>query len=149
MRLGTADVLVLNDAQSIKQALGKQKTYFEGRPQFKSFSNISQGKGVVFNSPQTQGKKWWKLKLTMIKHLHRFVTSPDTLSQLSDHVKKESIEMVSKLQDLCQKNPSKFVGPESLINVSIANMVCALVFGHRYDYDNKVSTLFSSFIYSK
>ena len=144
MRLGTVDVLVLNDAKSIKEALGKQKEVFEGRPQFKSFSNISQGKGIVFNSPLTQGKNWRKMKMAVIKHLHRFVTSPDTQSQLSDHVRKESVEMVCRIREQCQKSPDGFVDPESTINVSIANITCAFLFGHRYDYENKVrkTTLF-------
>ena len=143
MRLGTADVLVLNDAQSIKEALGRQKLIFEGRPQFKSFANISQGKGIVFNSPETQGKNWRKMKLTVVKHLHRFVTSPDTLNQLSEHVTKESIEMITNIREHCERNRGEggFVDPESIINVSTANIVCSLMFGHRYDYNNKVRSL--------
>ena len=138
MKLGGEDVLVLNDYQSIKEALGRQKLVFEGRPLFKSFAKISQGNGIVFNSPLTMGKNWQKLKSSVIKHLHRYVTVPDTLRQLGDHVRKESIELINKIHLECQQSPNGFVEPETLINVSVANVICALTFGHRYDYSNKV-----------
>lgn len=138
MKLGGVDVLVLNDFQSIKEALGKQKLVFEGRPQFNSFSKISQGKGIVFNCPQTQGKNWRKLKTAVVRHVHNFMASPETRNQLSDHIQKESVEIIRNIQNLCRQSPDGVIDPETAINVSVANIVCALTFGHRYDYDNKV-----------
>ena len=138
MKLGGIDVLVLNDYASIKEALGRQKRVFEGRPHFNSFANISQGKGIVFNSPDTQGKNWRKLKTIVVNHLHKFVTGSDTRAQLEDHVKKETIGLIKELYRLSQQSPNGSVEPETMINVSVANIACALMFGHRYDYNNKV-----------
>ena len=149
MKLGGADVLVLNDFKTIKEALGKQKLVFEGRPQFDSFSNISQGKGIVFNSPQTQGKNWRKLKSVVVRHLHKFITTPETRDQLSDHIKKESVEFVRNILNLSKRSPDGVVDPESIINVSVANIVCAFMFGHRYDYNNEVRMfrIFTSYLF--
>ena len=138
MKLGGADVLVLNDYASIKEALGRQKLVFEGRPQFDSFAEVSQGKGIVFNSPQTQGKNWRRLKMAVIKHLHKFVSSSNTRKLLSDHIRKETIEMVNRMNQQAKDSPDGYIEPQAIINVSIANIVCSLMFGHRYNHENKV-----------
>ncbi|XP_076814599.1 cytochrome P450 1A1-like [Clavelina lepadiformis] len=137
MKLGGVDVLVLSTYRSIKEALGRQKHIFSGRPQFKSFEKISQGKGIVFNSSQTQGENWKILKGHIIRLLHKFIVSNETRAMLESYVSKEAIEMVRSIDEQCAASKTGAIQPEMTVNVSIANVVCAFMFGHRYEYTNK------------
>nr|XP_009858581.1 cytochrome P450 1A1-like [Ciona intestinalis] len=137
MKLGTADVLVLNNYEVIKEALLRQRRIFGGRPIFDSFKKISQGRGVVFNSTMTQGDEWMKLKMTIVKHVHRFVSSEETKGYVAHHVQMEAVELVRILTEKCRSSPNKVIFPIEQINLAIANVVCAIMFGHRYQHGNK------------
>jgi len=144
MKLGSFDVLVLNNYKTIKEALIKKRRVFSGRPAFDSLKNVSQGRSIVFNDSHTMGEAWMQKKQLVIKLLHKFVVGHDTRELLCRQVTAETLQMVSQLDQLCRRSPTGCVEPEGTIQVGIANLVCAMMFGHRYEYSNKVSVVFPS-----
>lgn len=140
MKLGNCDVVVLNSYKVIKHALQKQARTFAGRPMFNSFQKISQGRGIVFNSEASLGPKWLKMKMVVIKLLHNFVSSKHSRGILCRHLRTETMHLVKQLCDReDQTGGGEMRLAEDIIQVGVANLVCAIMFGHRYEYSNKVS----------
>nr|CAB3235411.1 cytochrome P450 1A1-like [Phallusia mammillata] len=133
MKLGNVDVIVLNSYKVIRDALQRQGRVFSGRPQFNSFRQISQGRGIVFNSELSLGQKWTDMKRVVIKLLHRFTSKSETRGLLCRHVRTETLHLV---KELCGKSKEENAA-ENIIQVGVANLVCAMMFGHRYEYSNK------------
>lgn len=138
MKLGGADVLVLNNYKVIKEALIKQRANFSDRPNFASFKNISQGKGIVFNGPSNMGETWKNMKGLAVKKLHKYVSMTDTRRDLSHSVCYEIGELVRIVTQECQDSSTNSTRPEPVINVTLANIICTMMFGHRYSHENEV-----------
>ena len=148
IKLGSYDIVVLNSREVIHEALVKQSHIFSGRPLWQSFQLVSQGKGVVFNSPKTLGNKWKTMKATLVRHLNNFIKSSDNMQDLNNHVIREAMEMI---QLITKQNKKSRGAPTSqndasspdlnsnIINITSANIACMTVFGQRFSHDNNVS----------
>ena len=148
MKIGSYDIVVLNSLDVINEALVQQRKIFSGRPIWKSFGFISEGSGVVFNSPITLGDKWKSMKSILVRQTNRFLTQSDLQEDLNQHVVREAAEMIRLLRqhneehdtissrDKLEHNPT-----ENIINLAAANIACMTVFGHRYHHDNDVSNI--------
>lgn len=142
-------MVVLTKYDVIREALIRKKITFSGRPLFQSFSNISFGQGIAFNSPTTQGEDWMKNKTIVLKHLHTFVTSVNTRARFSDHIRKEMVELIKEITKQAEMTPDGFVNVGDVLTVAVANVICALVYGKRYDHDNEVGDIYIYTIINK
>uniref|UniRef100_A0A8C3PGX9 Cytochrome P450 1A n=1 Tax=Calidris pygmaea TaxID=425635 RepID=A0A8C3PGX9_9CHAR len=137
IRIGTRPVLVLSGLETIRQALVKQGEDFMGRPDLYSFRHITDGQSLAF-SPDS-GEVWKARRKLAQNALKTFATTPSPTSSstclLEEHVSKEAEYLVAKFLQLM--NEVKSFDPYRYVVVSVANVICAICFGKRYDHNNQ------------
>lgn len=136
IRIGCTPVLVLSGLDTIRQALVRQGDDFKGRPNLYSFTLVTDGQSMTFNPDS--GPVWAARRRLAQKALNTFSIASDPASSsscyLEDHVSKEAECLLGKFQEL-MAGPGHF-DPYKYVLVSVANVICAICFGQRYDHDN-------------
>lgn len=137
IRIGCTPVLVLSGLDTIRQALVRQGDDFKGRPDLYSFTFISDGQSMTFNPDS--GPVWAARRRLAQNAMKSFSIASDPTSSsscyLEEHVSKEAEALISKFQELMAT-----VGhfdPYRYVVVSVANVICAMCFGQRYDHDDQ------------
>lgn len=137
VRIGTRPVLVLSGLDTIRQALVKQAEDFMGRPDLPSFHYISNGQSLTF-SPDS-GEVWKARRKLAQSALKSFSIAPSPTSSstclLEEHVSKEAEYLVTKFLQLMQEE--KRFDLSQYVVVSVANVICAMCFGKRYEHDDQ------------
>uniref|UniRef100_A0A8C8Z5E3 Cytochrome P450 1A n=1 Tax=Prolemur simus TaxID=1328070 RepID=A0A8C8Z5E3_PROSS len=137
IRLGSTPVLVLSGLDTIRQALVRQGDDFKGRPDFYTFTFISGGQSMTF-SPDS-GPVWAARRRLAQNALKAFSIASNPASSsscyLEEHVSKEAEYLISKFQELMAG--AGHFDPYRYVVVSVANVICAICFGRRYDHDNQ------------
>ncbi|XP_015281061.1 PREDICTED: cytochrome P450 2F3-like [Gekko japonicus] len=124
--LGFRRVVVLCSYKVVKEALVEQAEEFSGRAQLPAFSKDFKEHGVVFSN----GDRW--------KHLRRF--SLHTLRNFG--MGKRSVEEQIRteaqflVQELCKTEERPF-DPVFIISRAVSNVICSVVFGDRFEYDDE------------
>ncbi|NXP75906.1 CP1A5 protein, partial [Ramphastos sulfuratus] len=137
IRIGTRPVVVLSGLDAIKQALVKQGEEFMGRPDLYSFRYITDGQSLTF-SPDS-GEVWRARRKLAQNALKAFSitsspTSPSTCL-LEEHISKEAEYLVTKFLQVMSEKGS--FDPYRYLVVSVANVICAMCFGKRYDHNDQ------------
>ncbi|NXC77571.1 CP1A4 protein, partial [Anhinga anhinga] len=137
VRIGTRPVLVLSGLDTIRQALVKQGEDFMGRPDLHSFQYISNGQSLAF-SPDS-GEVWKARRKLAQNALKTFSIAPSPTSSstclLEEHVSKEADYLVIKFLQLMDEGKSFDLN--RYLVVSVANVICAMCFGKRYDHNDQ------------
>ncbi|XP_068060458.1 cytochrome P450 1A4-like [Anomalospiza imberbis] len=137
VRIGTRPVLVLSGLDTIRQALVKQGEDFMGRPDLYSFHYISNGQSLAF-SPDS-GEVWKARRKLAQSALRSFSIAPSPTSSssclLEEHVSKEAEYLVTKFLQLMEEE-KRFDLNQYLV-VSVANVICAMCFGKRYEHEDQ------------
>ncbi|NWU17733.1 CP1A5 protein, partial [Cephalopterus ornatus] len=137
VRIGMRPVLVLSGLETIKQALVKQGEDFMGRPDLHSFRYVADGQSMTF-SPDSGEVCKARRKLAQ-SALKTFSIAPSPTSSstclLEEHVSKEAEYLVTKFLQLMEEEKS-FDLYQYLV-VSVANVICAMCFGKRYEHDDQ------------
>ncbi|NWV82410.1 CP1A5 protein, partial [Dasyornis broadbenti] len=137
VRIGTRPVLVLSGLETIRQALVKQGEDFMGRPDLYSFRFVADGQSMAF-SPDS-GEVWKARKKLAQSALKSFSVAPSPTSSstclLEEHVSKEAEYLVSKFLQLMEEE--KRFEPYRYLVVSVANVICAMCFGKRYEHEDQ------------
>ncbi|XP_015676461.1 cytochrome P450 1A5-like [Protobothrops mucrosquamatus] len=137
IHLGTKPVLVLSGLETIKEALVRQGEDFKGRPHLYIFRHVTDGQSLSFGTDS--GPVWFARRKLTQNALKTFATSPSLTSfstcLLEDHVSKEANHLMAKLQEvMLAKNR---LDPYLYLTVAVANVILAICFGKRYDYEDK------------
>ncbi|XP_071464569.1 cytochrome P450 1A1 isoform X2 [Marmota flaviventris] len=137
IRIGTTPVVVLSGLDTIQQALVRKGDDFKGRPDFYTFTFVTNGQSMTF-SPDS-GPVWAARKRLAQSALKSFSIASDPTSAsscyLEEHVSKEAECLISKFQEL-MADVGHF-DPYRYVVVSVANVICAICFGQRYDHNNQ------------
>ncbi|XP_010223423.1 PREDICTED: cytochrome P450 1A4 [Tinamus guttatus] len=135
--IGTRRVLVLSGLDTIKQALVKQGEDFMGRPDLHSFQYISNGQSLAFS--HDSGDVWKARRKLAQNALKTFSLTPTSTSSsiclLEEHVSKEADYLVTKFLQVMEEQKS--FDPYRYLVVSVANVICAICFGQRYDHNDQ------------
>uniref|UniRef100_A0A673AJR5 Cytochrome P450, family 2, subfamily AE, polypeptide 1 n=1 Tax=Sphaeramia orbicularis TaxID=375764 RepID=A0A673AJR5_9TELE len=122
MRMGQRWVVVLNGFEAVTQALVTQGDSFSDRPSIPLYDDIFHGLGVILSN----GHMW--------KQQRRFALS--TLKYFG--FGKKSLEpMILEEFTYVAKEISKPFNPHLIVNNTVANIICLLVFGHRFEYGDE------------
>nr|XP_046248598.1 cytochrome P450 2J2-like [Scatophagus argus] len=126
LRMGQTWMVVLNRFEVMKEALVNQGDSLADRPDLPLQNDIGHGLGVIISN----GSLW--------KQQRRFALS--TLRYFG--FGKKSLEPVI-LDEFthCAKDFRSFKGksfaPHLIINKTVSNIICSLVFGHRFEYNDE------------
>ncbi|XP_062439648.1 cytochrome P450 1A5-like [Rhea pennata] len=137
IRIGTRPVLVVSGLDTIKQALVKQGEDFIGRPDLHSFRLVTDGQSLTFS---TESGEMWKARRKLAQNaLKTFSTAPSPTSSstclLEEHISKEANYLVTKFLQVMEEEKS--FDPYRYLVVSVANVICAMCFGKRYDHNDE------------
>ncbi|NWQ59659.1 CP1A4 protein, partial [Neopipo cinnamomea] len=137
VRIGMRPVLVLSGLETIKQALVKQGEEFMGRPDLHSFSYVANGQSLAFGSDS--GEVWKARRKLAQNALKTFSVAPSPTSSstclLEEHVSQEAEYLVTKFLQLMEEEKS--FEPYRYLVVSVANVICAMCFGKRYEHNDQ------------
>ncbi|XP_026565558.1 cytochrome P450 1A5-like [Pseudonaja textilis] len=137
IHLGTKPILVLSGLETIKEALVRHGEDFKGRPDLHTFRHVADGQSLSFS---TDSGPVWVARRKLAQHaLKTFASSPSLTSSstclLEDHVYEEAHHLMAKLQEvMLAKNR---LDPYLYLTIAVANVVLAMCFGRRYDYDDE------------
>ncbi|XP_059196418.1 cytochrome P450 2J2-like [Centropristis striata] len=133
MRMGQTWIVVLNRFEVLKEALVEQGDSVSERPNLPMVLDITRGRGISFSTT-------WKQQ-------RRFALS--TLKMFG--FGKKSLEPIILDEfTYCAKYFNSYKGkpfdPHLLLSNTVSNVICSLVFGHRFEYENeKFQTLMKWF----
>lgn len=137
IKLGMVPVVVVNGMEMVKKVLLKNGEHFAGRPNMHTFSYMADGKSFSFSV--NYGESWKLHKKIASNALQTFSKAEAKSSTcsclLEEHIIEEVSEMIKVFAELTSKNGS--FDPRNAITCAVANVICFLCFGKRYDHSNE------------
>ncbi|XP_056268642.1 cytochrome P450 1A1 [Pseudoliparis swirei] len=137
IQIGMRPVVVLSGSATLRQALIKQGEDFAGRPDLYSFKLINEGKSLAFSTDQAG--VWRARRKLAYSALRSFSTlegtTPEYSCMLEEHVCKEGNYLIEQLNTVMEADGS--FDPFRHIVVSVANVICGMCFGRRYNHDDQ------------
>ncbi|AWP01945.1 Cytochrome P450 [Scophthalmus maximus] len=137
IQIGMRPVVVLSGSDMVRQALIKQGEEFAGRPDLYSFRFINDGKSLAFSTDQAG--VWRARRKLAYSALRSFSTlegtTPEYSCILEEHVCKEGEYLIRQLNTVMKADGS--FDPFRYIVVSVANVICGMCFGRRYDHNDE------------
>ncbi|XP_023139824.1 cytochrome P450 1A1 [Amphiprion ocellaris] len=137
IQIGTRPVVVLSGNETVRQALIKQGEEFAGRPDLYSFSFINDGKSLAFSTDKAG--IWRARRKLAYSALRSFATlegtDPEYSCVLEEHICKEGKNLIQQLNTAMKVEGS--FDPFRYIVVSVANVICGMCFGRRYDHHDQ------------
>ncbi|XP_002731729.2 cytochrome P450 1B1-like [Saccoglossus kowalevskii] len=128
IQLGNTNVVILNGAEAIREALFKKAAVFAGRPNFYTMmKNNGTGSDFAYSS---YSEIWKKQKRMIESSLKIFVV--DRQRELEDLVVMETTKMI---RIVTEKN-GKAVDMRQHIHNAVAKISCLVYYSKNYDYDN-------------
>ncbi|XP_068447255.1 cytochrome P450 2J2-like [Clinocottus analis] len=135
LRMGQRWMVVLNGFEVLKEALVHQGDSLTDRPDLPLVKDISQGLGVIFSN----GNLWKQQRRFALSTLKHFGFGKKSL----EPVMLEELKYCAKE---FQSHQGKPFDPNLILNYAVSNIICSLVFGHRFEYgDEKFMELISWF----
>nr|XP_006634889.1 PREDICTED: cytochrome P450 2J2-like isoform X1 [Lepisosteus oculatus] len=125
LRLGREKIVFVMGYQLVKDALVNQGDAFADRPCGPFADAVYGGLGLFLSN----GYRWKKQRRFALSTLRDFGLGRKTLeSVISDESR--------FLQEAIEEEQGKPFNPHLLLNCGISNIICSLVFGHRFHYSN-------------
>ncbi|GAV09789.1 hypothetical protein RvY_19273 [Ramazzottius varieornatus] len=129
--LGPRLTIVLNDYEAVKEAFLGQAEIFSGRSPGFVFEFLSLGEdGKTHGILLAEGEK--------LKKTRRFVLqSLRDLGMGKKRIQISILEEAAVLVDIFRKNADQPFNPLPTLTASVANVICALSWGRRYDHEDE------------
>ncbi|XP_074075219.1 cytochrome P450 2F1-like [Macrotis lagotis] len=125
VHLGPQPFVVLSGASALREALLLQADTFSGRGGMASFDRCTQGKGIVFSN----GHLWHILRTFTVGSLKKLGIGTRSIAE---RIQEEAAALIQEL-NLTRGAP---FNPLYHIRNAVANVICSVVFGERYAYDD-------------
>ncbi|XP_072464294.1 cytochrome P450 2B4-like isoform X2 [Notamacropus eugenii] len=133
--LGSRPVVVLCGTEAVKEALVEKAEEFSGRAPVTIVDSVFQGLGVVF----ANGDTWKTLRRFSLATLRDFGMGKRTIEE---RIQEEAQCLIEELQ----KSKGALLEPTVLFHSITANIICSIVFGERFSYDdNQFQDLLNKF----
>ncbi|XP_035684756.1 cytochrome P450 2C31-like isoform X1 [Branchiostoma floridae] len=131
VRMGMEDVVVLNGYRAIKEALVDYKDAFSSRPNI-YMTNLLTGFGkdiglAKFNQAYKEKRKF---AYSALRNLGMRMGP----GSMEENIREEARQLCMKLSEQGPDAQARDIADN--LTVSSANIVCSMVFGKRYDYDD-------------
>ncbi|XP_036887801.1 cytochrome P450 2U1 isoform X2 [Sturnira hondurensis] len=119
-------VVVLNDFNSVREALVQQAEVFSDRPRVPLVSLVTKEKGIVFAPYGPVWRQQRKFSHSTLRHFG--------LGKLS--LEPKVIEEFKYVKEEMQKHGGDPFNPFPIVNNAVSNIICSMCFGQRFDYTN-------------
>ncbi|XP_051518876.1 cytochrome P450 2J4-like isoform X2 [Myxocyprinus asiaticus] len=123
--LGSKPCILLTGYKSFKEAFVEQADIFTDRPYFPVNDRICKGKGLFMSN----GHIWHQQRRFALTTLKYFSLGKKTLEN-------SILQECRFLCDSVQTEQGLPFNPHRLLTNAVANIICGLVFGHRFEYDD-------------
>ncbi|KAG9269338.1 cytochrome P450 2C5-like isoform X1 [Astyanax mexicanus] len=127
MYLGRKPVVMLNSMDVVKEAFVQNGAVFAGRPFIPLLNWISEGYGIVM---VTYGISWKQQRRFALHTLRNFGLGKKTVEE---RVAEEARYLIRELL----KQEGKAFYPIHPIMNAVSNIICSIIFGDRFEYDDK------------
>ncbi|KAM9285353.1 cytochrome P450 2H1-like [Morus bassanus] len=124
--LGPQKVVVLYGYDVVKEALIDQADDFSGRGNLPLLKRLFQGKGIVTSN----GDTWKQLRRFALTTLRDFGMGKKSIEE---RIQEETHFLVERIRN---KHEQPF-NPGNFLVHAISNIICSIVFGDRFDYEDK------------
>nr|XP_060642165.1 cytochrome P450 2C18-like [Anolis sagrei ordinatus] len=123
---GVKPVVVLYGYEAVKEALIDRADEFAARGRMPSMEKYFQGKGILFSN----GETWKQLRRFALTTLRNFGMGKKSIEE---RIREEAQYLLEQLRNT-KEQP---FDPTFLLNCATSNIICSVVFGKHYDYDDK------------
>ncbi|KAL7863957.1 hypothetical protein AOLI_G00153770 [Acnodon oligacanthus] len=127
MYLSRKPTIVLNNMQIVKEAFAQNGAAFSGRPFVPLMNWITDGYGIVM---VTFGDSWKQQRRFALHTLRNFGLGKKTVEE---RVAEEARYLIGEML----KQEGKAFYPLHPILNAVSNIICSIVFGDRFEYENK------------
>ncbi|XP_043533805.1 cytochrome P450 2K6-like [Chiloscyllium plagiosum] len=127
VELGPLKAVVLTGYDAVKDALVNHADQFSGRPPIPIFDDFSFRTGVVLSD----GKLWRENRKFVISALRGFGMGKKSIE---DRISEEA----SFLVNVFESHKGQPFETARILNSAVSNIICSILFGDRFDYDNKI-----------
>ncbi|XP_069824524.1 cytochrome P450 2J6-like [Dendropsophus ebraccatus] len=124
--LGFIPAVVIRGFKDLKEVLVTKGVEFADRPQNRISEVISGKKGLVV-APYGQG--WKEHRRFTLSTLRNFGLGKKSMEE---RICEESLYLIEELK----RNKDSLYDPHHLLENAVSNIICFIVFGRRYDYDD-------------
>lgn len=124
--LGPKKVVILNGYDVVREAFLEKGEVFSDRPSLAIPEMVFKGHGLLF----TNGERWKQMRRFTLSTLRNFGMGKRSLEE---RVQEEA----QCLGEEFEKRSGTFFDPTFLLGLAVSNVVCSIVFGDRYDYEDK------------
>ncbi|KAM9113701.1 cytochrome P450 2G1-like [Pangshura tecta] len=138
VHLGSRRVVVLCGYQAVKEALVDQAEEFSGRGEIPAFSKDFNGHGVVF----ANGERWRQLRRFSLTVLRDFGMGKRSIEE---RIQEEAQCLLEEFR----KTQGAPFDPIFNLSRAVSNIICAIVFGNRFDYEDEKFTALNKLIFKR
>ncbi|XP_060639581.2 cytochrome P450 2G1-like [Anolis sagrei] len=126
VHLGPRRVVVLYGYKAVKEALVDHAEEFSGRGHLATVDDFVHGLGIAF----ANGERWKQLRQFTLSTLRNFGMGK---RPVEERIQEEAQYL---LEEFRKTNGSLF-DPTFFLSCTVSNVICAIVFGQRFDYKDK------------
>ncbi|XP_077141736.1 cytochrome P450 2G1-like [Ranitomeya variabilis] len=123
---GHYPVIVLCGYNTVKEALIDQAEEFGGRGRLPTIDQVVKGYGLIFSN----GNRWKDLRRFSLTVLRNFGMGKKSIEE---RIQEEISFLIAEIK--LQKE--QYIDPTSLLVQAIANIICSITFGNRFEYSDK------------
>ncbi|XP_062375150.1 uncharacterized protein LOC134063576 [Sardina pilchardus] len=125
MKIGPLRIVALSGYQTVKEALVDQADDFTGRAPVPFLNRVVRGYGLAVSN----GERWRQLRRFTLSTLRDFGMGRKRMEQW---IQEESRHLLESLRE----TKSASFDPTFFLSRAVSNVICALVFGQRFSYDD-------------
>ncbi|XP_034263588.1 cytochrome P450 2J6-like [Pantherophis guttatus] len=124
---GPYPLIILQGYQAVKDGLTTHPEDVSGRPLLPFFKTLANNKGILLSTGLTW-KQQRRFSMAALKNLGL------GKSALEYQIQEEAESLV----EVFRKSEGKPMNPSFALNLAVSNVICAVVFGHRFSTEDKI-----------
>uniref|UniRef100_A0AAZ3RE19 Uncharacterized protein n=1 Tax=Oncorhynchus tshawytscha TaxID=74940 RepID=A0AAZ3RE19_ONCTS len=126
--IGSRPAVVLNGLEVVREALVTRAAEYAGRPTHMMVSHLFKGKGIVMAN---YGSSWRDHRRFALTTLRNFGLGKRSMEE-------RILEEVSHICTELESSSGGSMDPQHLFHLAASNIICSLIFGERFEYDDQV-----------
>ncbi|CAB1344809.1 unnamed protein product, partial [Coregonus sp. 'balchen'] len=126
--IGSRPAVALNGLEVVREALVTHAAEYAGRPTHLLISHVFEGKGIVMAN---YGSSWRDHRRFALTTLRNFGVGKHPMEE-------RILEEVSHICTELESSAGGSMDPQHLFHLAASNIICSLIFGERFEYDDPV-----------